>query len=502
MKRLRVGDIRPFMLSLLAIGGVTGLMFYYEHYTRRSMAATLFILLIVMFAERYGTVCAAFTATLASVSWTYNFLPAQEVVNFDTETVLPVIVYFVAALWTAAIMSRAQHQKAEAERRERETETLYRITMGVLAHPRLEESLSFLVGIAGGDHACTFVRVDPDGGLSVVAGDIGLTPERIVRVLEALAHDETVDVAEGTVLESYVPLRIADVSLGVMVARLPGEAPEADPLLLTVASHGALALQRSRLEHAAGEALGKLEAERLKSSLLASVSHDLRTPLASIKATATGFSLGDIMDDEKTRAAALASIVGNADRLDRLVGNLLNMSRLEAGAWKPVKELFPFSEIVAGVLGRFSDTEASRILVDLPAGLPLVPIDGQQMEQVLWNLVENAFKYVPGDSPLVLRVRVRDPYLEILLRDHGKGIPKGEERFIFQKFYRAHRGGERGAPGVGMGLAICREIIEAHGGLIQASNAPGGGALFTLLVPLEVEGAEASCNLLASPSSS
>lgn len=502
MNRLRVGEIRPFAFSFLAVAGVTVLLSYYEHYSQRSIAAALFILLIVMFAERYGTVSAAFTATLVSVSWTYNFLPAENVVNFDTETVLPVIVYFVSAFWTAAIMSRVRRQKNEAERRERETETLYRITMGVLAHPLLEESLGFLVGIAGGGEVCTFVRVDPDGGLSVVAGDIALVPERIVRILSALEHDETVEVTEGGTVESYVPLRIADVSLGVMVARIQGETKEADPLLLTVASHGALALQRSRLEHAAGEALGKFEAERLKSSLLASVSHDLRTPLASIKATATGFSLGDVMDDEKTRAAALASIVGNADRLDRLVGNLLNMSRLEAGAWKPVKELFPFSEIVAGVLGRFSDAEASRILVDLPADLPLVPIDGQQMEQVLWNLVENAFKYVPGDSPLVLRVRAHNGFVEVLLRDHGKGIPKGEERLIFQKFYRAHRGGERGAPGVGMGLAICREIVEAHGGQIHASNAPGGGALFTIKIPLEEEGAEASCKLLASPSSS
>ena len=502
MKRLRVGDIRPFALAILAVASVTAALYHYQRYTQRSLAAIIFLLLIVMFAEQHGMVCAAFAATLTSVCWTYYFLPTGEPINFDTDTMLPVLVYFVAAIWAAAITSRVRRQKQEAEIREREAEMVSRITMAVLAHPRLEESLGYLVGILGGGDRCSFVRADAGGGLSLVAGDLEATSERVERVRAALDEDRQAGYAEGDARELHIPLRIGEAVLGVMIVRLAVDASTSDPLFTIVASHGALALQRSRLEHAAGEALGKLEAERLKASLLASVSHDLRTPLASIKATATGFALGDVPPDETTRVTALASIVNNADRLDRLVGNLLNMSRLEAGAWKPEKELYPFSEIVAGVLSRLSEQEASRVLVDLPSDIPLVPIDGQQMEQVLWNLVENNFKYVPGESPLLLRVRVRERHLQVLLRDHGRGIPKGEERLIFQKFYRAHRGGERGAPGVGMGLAICRQIVEAHGGEISASNAPGGGALFVFTIPLDEEGAEAPCTAAASPSSS
>lgn len=499
VKTLRIGDIRPFVVAFLAVMGVTVIMQYYPHFTQRSISAGLFLLLIVLLAERYGSVCAVFSAALTSAVWTWYFLPPEDVHLLDVDdSVLPVVAFFIIALCTAAITSRVRRQKIEAERREHEHKVLYQLTLGILAQPRLHDALDVLVSGLGAPSECVFLRLEGDDTLIGVAGGLVLTPAQLEHVRATLvgAHGPFLCADDAPVL--CVPLRAGAELLGAMVLSDAMGRTANDPYLLALAGHAALVLHRNRLEHEAGEALGMLEAERLKASLLASVSHDLRTPLASIKAAASGIGLDDVEADKKTRRSAVSSIVANVDRLDRLVGNLLNMSRLEAGAWNPVKELFPFSEIVVGVLSRFDDRQASRILVDMPPDLPLVRIDGQQMEQVVWNLLENCFKYNPGDSPLLLRVRCEDARLEFHLRDRGAGIPKGEERRIFQKFYRAHRGGERGAPGVGMGLAICKQIVEAHGGEILAVNAPGGGALFTFVIPLEET--ETECRLTASAS--
>lgn len=244
------------------------------------------------------------------------------------------------------------------------------------------------------------------------------------------------------------------------------------------------AQERERLARQAAEALGQLEAERLKASLLSSISHDLRTPLASIKAAATSIGVEDATTDDAQRRVLAQSIAQNADRLNNFVSNLLDISRLEAGAWQPNKEPYPFIEILGTVLGRLTDAEAARFELDIPADLPLVPLDEVQIQQVLWNLIENALKYAPDGTPFHLRVRVQGNVLEVSLRDHGSGIPVGEGERIFQKFYRAHDGVESGPPGVGIGLTICQQIIVAHGGRIRAFNAPGGGAVFTFTLPL------------------
>lgn len=247
---------------------------------------------------------------------------------------------------------------------------------------------------------------------------------------------------------------------------------------------GQLAAGARRRALEAAEASAKLEAERLKASLLSSISHDLRTPLASIKASATSIGVEDAVTDEIQRKALAQSIVHNVDRLDNFVSNLLDISRLEAGAWLPNKEPYPFIEILGTVLQRLSDEDAVRLELFVPADLPLVPLDEVQMQQVLWNLIENALKYTPSETLLHLNARADDGFLEVSLRDHGPGVPAGEEKNIFHKFYRVSSPAANNHSGVGIGLTICKQIVEAHGGRVWAANAPDGGAVFTFTLPL------------------
>lgn len=250
---------------------------------------------------------------------------------------------------------------------------------------------------------------------------------------------------------------------------------------------GKLAAGARKRAMEAAEASAQLEAERLKASLLSSISHDLRTPLASIKAAATSIGADDAITDEEQRKTLAQSIAHNADRLDNFVSNLLDISRLEAGAWKPAKEPYPFIEILGTTLSRLTDEEAARVELHIPRDLPVIPLDELQMQQVLWNLIENALKYSPSGTPLELYARARDAMLEVRLKDHGHGIPAGEEENIFRKFYRVPNHHNGGYPGVGIGLTICKQIVEAHGGELKAENAPDGGAVFTFTLPLHEE---------------
>jgi len=259
--------------------------------------------------------------------------------------------------------------------------------------------------------------------------------------------------------------------------------PEQLDLVETLARLAASGLERVRLGGEAEQARVAVEAERLRSALLSSVSHDLRTPLAAITGAATS-----LIEDERgtlpVRRELLETIHEEADRLNRLVGNLLDMTRLESGGLTVHKEWTVLEEVIGSALNRLEPMLRGRLVeVRLPADLPLVPLDGVLMGQVFFNLLENAAKYTPGDSPIEIGARVSDGVVVIVVADRGPGIPPGNEDRVFDKFFRASDGSV--ARGTGLGLTICRGIVVAHGGTIVAENRPGGGAVFRIGLPLE-----------------
>jgi two-component system sensor histidine kinase KdpD len=254
-------------------------------------------------------------------------------------------------------------------------------------------------------------------------------------------------------------------------------------LLETFVNQVALALERARLAEESQQAQVRAETERMRNAILSSVSHDLRTPLSTITGAASTLLEGGERLPRASRLDLVRSIYEEAHRLDRLLKNLLDMMRLEGGALQLKKDWHPFDEIVGSALTRLERRlRDHRVHIQVPADLPLIQVDAVLIEQVIINLLENAVKYAPLHSSIDLSASTRDGALLFEIADRGPGLPPGDEQRIFDKFYRVASSQEGG---VGLGLTICRGIIEAHGGQIWAENRPGGGAVFRFSLPLE-----------------
>jgi two-component system sensor histidine kinase KdpD len=286
----------------------------------------------------------------------------------------------------------------------------------------------------------------------------------------------------------YLPLRAAQGKVGVLGVR----SEEADGafaakqlyLLETFANQLALAIERRRVLADTQQAKLQAETERLRSALLSSVSHDLRTPLAAITGAASSLRDGSRTLPESVREELADTIAEEAMRLNRLIGNLLDMTRLESGTLAPRKEWYSLEEVVGAALTRLEPALQDRaVRLNLPDDLPLVPLDGVLFEQVVWNLVENAIKYTPAGGSIEISAGLHGGELRFDVADRGPGIGSGDEHRLFEKFYRGESAS--GQPGVGLGLSICEAIVRAHGGTIEAANRAGGGAVFTVWLPLE-----------------
>ena len=244
-------------------------------------------------------------------------------------------------------------------------------------------------------------------------------------------------------------------------------------------------VESARLRHESLQIEVLQRTDALRAALLSSVSHDLRTPLSSIKAAAYSLQEKDVTWDEEVRHSFAVTIEREADRLNRLVGNILDMSRIEGGALKAEKELYPLDELVYHVVDHMQFVLKGRdVRVTLPDSLPPVALDFLQMDQVLTNLIENAVRYTPSGSPIEISAVEQGGEILVQVADHGQGVPEEYIERIFDKFYRVSGAKQRGTMGTGLGLAVCRGLVEAHGGRIWAENRPGGGAIFQFTLPL------------------
>ena len=286
----------------------------------------------------------------------------------------------------------------------------------------------------------------------------------------------------------YFPIHNDDKVLGVL-ALLPINLrrvflPEQQKLLDTFLRQIGQAVTRIRFSEQARTTQMQMEAERLRNSLLSAISHDLRTPLATIIGSASAIvqDKGELKPQD--RLALGQGIVDEAERMSNLVNNILDMARLEAGVLELNKQWYPLEEIIGTVLTVLHKQLADRVVkVKLPQGIPMILVDAVMIEQVLINLLENASRYTPPGSELEIVADIRESEVEIAVADHGPGIPKGLEERLFEKFYQTRH--ETAQSGVGLGLAICRAIVEVHGGSIFARNRAEGGAVFVITLPLD-----------------
>jgi two-component system sensor histidine kinase KdpD len=285
----------------------------------------------------------------------------------------------------------------------------------------------------------------------------------------------------------FIPLQTADRQEGILYvgARSDGRpysVSEVRPLL-AAANQTAAFLERKRLQTAAVQADALREADKLKSTLMSSVSHELKTPIASITATISNLTEGDVEWNVETAGSELASVQEDLDRLTGSINALLDLSRLESAAWEPKQELFDPSDVLWTAISKLPQKQKPRVQVSLPDSLPMIYVDLTQMARAVENLLSNALNYSPQDSPVRMGASAEDESFKIWVEDEGPGIRPDEREKIFEKFYRGASSG-RSTSGTGLGLAVTREIVRFHGGRIWVEDVTPHGARFVISLPL------------------
>ncbi|MBK9713531.1 MAG: sensor histidine kinase KdpD [Kouleothrix sp.] len=465
-----------------------------------------YLLGVVVAAARFGRGPSILASVLSVAAFDFFFVqPYLTFAVSDVQYLVTFGVMLAVALVISTLTVRLRQQADAARQRERRVAALYDMSRDLAGSRGLEKLLRAVVSNIGqtfGSQVVIMLQTDA-GRLQAWGSVAGWWAEGVNKqmIFAPDTHDQGVaqwvydhgqmaglgtDTLSGA-RALYLPLIGSRGAVGVLGAR-PAQprrflAPEQLHLLETFASQAALALERAFLADQAQRAQVQAEAERLRSSLLSSVSHDLRTPLTAITGAASTLLDGQAAIGDGVRTELVQGIYDEAARLNRLVGNLLDMTRLESGAVQVRKEWQPLEEVVGAALNRQEHALRERPLeVQLPPDLPLAPLDGALIEQVLVNLLDNAAKYTPPGSPILLSARAAPQELTVTIADRGPGIPSGDERRIFEKFYRAAPAGTHGS---GLGLAICAAIVQAHGGRIWAESRPGGGAIFSFTLPVD-----------------
>jgi two-component system sensor histidine kinase KdpD len=461
----------------------------------RSNLVMVYLLGVAFVAARHGRWPSAMAAVLSVAAFDFFFVPPYMTFAVsDSQYLVTFGVMLLVSLLISTLAARVRAQAEAAGHREQRTQVLYAMSREVAAARTVEE-----VARAASRHVADIVSgpavvlvPGPDGQLGA-SGDPRAAGDSRERAVAQWAFDHGRMAGLGTdtlpgASALYIPLHGTESVLGVLGVR-PDAAllplrPDQIDLLEALSRQAASGLERARLAEEAQQARVAMETERLRSTLLSSVSHDLRTPLAAIEGAATTLLDRRASIDDGVRRDLLDTIREEAERLNRRVRNLLDMTRLDSGTVSVNKEWQPLEEVVGAALTQMEDRLAGReVQTDLPESLPLVPLDTVLVEQVLVNLLENALKYSEGQDPIEVKASSAEGEVILEVADRGPGIPSGEEERIFQRFHRVS--GDRGSRGVGLGLAICRAIVAAHGGRIWAENRADGGASFKLTLPLE-----------------
>lgn len=429
--------------------------------------AALGFVLAVTAAVLIGGSGAGLTASLLSFL-ALNFFFTPPVGTFSvrkTEDLVALVVFLVVSAVVGALVSRATTQRHRAERREREARLLQhlgtRLISGETTQRVLESFGRALVDLTG--VARFEVRMEPDGALEASVGEP----------------------AGGAMVSEEFPIVVGEHRAGVIRTHTAPDGPHLGEgerhLIRTFTAQLALALEGTRLATLAQEAQVDAERSRLQAALLQSVTHDLRTPLASITAAVTSLLDEDAELAPADRTELLETILQEADRLDRLVGNLLDLSRLRAGALTPSKRPTAIDEVIEGVLARLEPTLRGHTLnVVLREDLPEVPIDVVQVDQALTNILENAAKYSPPGSQISVSAARWENTVQVRIADQGTGIDPELQRRVFEPFFR----GDGALSGSGLGLAIAHAVVLAHDGTIWIENAPGGGTAVVFRLPV------------------
>jgi two-component system, OmpR family, sensor histidine kinase KdpD len=481
--------------ALGVVGLCTGLAWLMFPHLGLSNLIMVYLLGVVAVAMRRGRGPTALASVLSVAAFDFFFVPPfYSFAVSDTQYLVTFAVMLIVALVISGLTVRIRAQADAARNRERRTAALYAMSRELASTRGVDDLLAIALRHIVEVFPAEVTILLPDATGRLAPRSVPTATLRTDAAEQAVAewvyaHRELAGLGTATLPGAaalYVPL-IGSRGAGGVLGVKPLEphafdSPDQLHLLETFANQTALAIERAALVDEAQASQVRMETERLRNSLLSSVSHDLRTPLATITGAATTILDSGSRLDQRTQQELLESVRDEADRLNRLVQNLLEMTRLESGALQLRRDWHPLEEVIGAALGRLAKNLGTRrVTVSIPPDLPLVKIDDVLIEQVFVNLLDNAVKYTPPDSAIRIIVTATDQSVTAEVADHGPGLPKGQEARVFEKFYRAVPESGRGA---GLGLAICRGVVLAHGGRIWAHNLPEGGVAFLFTLPL------------------
>lgn len=492
-------DGKGYGYALLGVAASTALAWFLYPKVDLANLIMVYLLGVLAISYRQGLGPSILGSVLSVIAFDFFFVPPRfSFAVSDTQYIFMFLVMLLVGLSISNLTVRVRAQARLSRLRERRTAALYALSRELAGTWGTAELLDIAVKHISEVFESSVIAFLPDetGRLKVQCGDSAAFDLTLKEMGVAhWAYDLGQAAGRGTDTlpgtdALYLPLLASGAPVGALGVK-PNHPerlfiPEQLHLLEAFAHQTALAVSADRLLQKQQQTQMQVESEKLRSSLLSSVSHDLRTPLAAITGSISSLLQNGDALTAPTRKDLLENVYDESERLERLVNNLLEMTKLESGAIKPNKELNHPGEVIGSALARLDKKAADRKLTtQIPPDLPLVPMDSLLIEQVLVNLVDNALKYTPKDSPVEISAKAQDGSLEVAVADRGPGLPEADLLRLFDKFYRGPDQGR--TSGAGLGLSICKGFVQIHGGTIEAKNRPGGGALFRFFIPLEAD---------------
>jgi two-component system sensor histidine kinase KdpD len=459
-----------------------------------------YLLAVVVAALRLGFRPALFTALMGVLAFDFFLVPPYfSFAVTDTQYLITFAGLLTVGAVISTLVARARSQTETIRTRESQTATLYALSRDLASAFGLDKILEVVIHHVGETLNAEIAILLPEGeSLEVKASSSRFLLGEKQKSVAVWTFRNGQMAGKGTdTLSSaellYIPLQTGGRVIGVMGIKLrnsdDGLAPETQRILEAFSGQAALAIERVYLARQADQAQILQATERLERSLLNSISHDLRTPLSSIMGALSSLRDEKNSLDTESRRELIDLAWEEAGRMNRFVSNLLDMTRLEAGALKIKKEPYDVQDLLGSCLASLEPRlKGKKVKIDLPSDLPLVPMDSVLMAQVLGNVLDNALKYSPPGGMIEIAARIREKRVEIEVADQGPGIPEEYLTQVFNKFSRITR--EDGTSGIGLGLTISKGIVEAHEGKIWAENRPGGGSKIVFTLPLTTSGTE------------
>jgi two-component system sensor histidine kinase KdpD len=479
------------LISLLCTG-VAALMFPYFELTNLVM---VYLLGATIAALRLGRGPASLTSMVNVAAFDFFFVPPRFTFAVgDLQYVVTFAVMLIVALIIANLVASVRAQTRVAGARERRTALLYEMSRELAATRQLDNIARVAVKHVAETFAGLAVVLIPDaaGRLHHPRGTptpVALRGADLSVAQWVLDHGRPAGLGTDTLpaaAAQYQPLRGSNRTLGVLAVKPTQQRrlllPEQQHLLETFAGQIGLAIERASLAEEAEAARVAAESESLRNTLLASISHDLRTPLAVIAGASSALTDPSLSLDAEARAQLARSIDAKAQEMSGLISNVLDLMRFEAGEVHLRRDWQTLDDLLGLALGQLHEALRQHVVrIDLPATLPPVYVDALLVTQVFSNLLDNCVKHTPPGTQVSISASVEGPAVRVVVDDNGPGLPPGDPERLFEKFQRGRD--ESNTGGAGLGLAICRAIVNAHGGVINASPRPGGGTRFAFTLP-------------------